>query len=108
MQIISLQDGTRLAKWNSYQIAASAWPLKAKNKIPTPITSAITSNGVSNFASFRRSISRWLVRSLVMTAPEPIALLTRLVLDLTTDMRSAFLTQPCSAFPRVLPRQCCY
>jgi gas vesicle protein len=28
-QIISLQDGTRIAKWNSYQIAASAWPLKA-------------------------------------------------------------------------------
>jgi len=24
MQIISLQDGTRLAKWNSYRIAASA------------------------------------------------------------------------------------
>jgi hypothetical protein len=35
MQIISLQDGTQLAKWNndqkwnSDQIAASAWPLKA-------------------------------------------------------------------------------
>ena len=29
------------------------------------ITSAISSNGVSNFASFRRSISYWLVRSLV-------------------------------------------
>jgi hypothetical protein len=28
-QIISLQDGTRLAKWNRYQIAACAWPLKA-------------------------------------------------------------------------------
>jgi hypothetical protein len=28
-QIMSLQDGTRLAKWNSDQIAASTWPLKA-------------------------------------------------------------------------------
>jgi hypothetical protein len=28
-QIMSLQDGTRLAKWNSYQIAASTWPVKA-------------------------------------------------------------------------------
>jgi hypothetical protein len=28
-QITSLQDETRLAKRNSYQIAAGAWPLEA-------------------------------------------------------------------------------
>jgi hypothetical protein len=41
-------------------MAANAWSVSTANKTPAAITSAIKRSGVSSFASFRRSILRWL------------------------------------------------